>query len=69
MHRIHHSVLRDEHDSNFSFHVSWWDRLFGSYRPSPRQPQPTMALGLDAFRDAAAQRLPSLLLQPLRKSR
>lgn len=69
MHRIHHSVLREEHDSNFSFHVSWWDRLFGSYRATPRQPQPTMALGLDAFRDAPAQRLSSLLVQPLRKSR
>lgn len=28
---IHHSILRAEHDRNFGFHVSWWDRLFGSY--------------------------------------
>ena len=39
MHRIHHSVARDEHDSNFGFNVSWWDRLFCSYREAPRQPQ------------------------------
>ncbi|MEO8999288.1 MAG: sterol desaturase family protein [Rhodanobacter sp.] len=68
MHRIHHSVLRAEHDSNFSFHVSWWDRLFGSYCDQPGKPQPTLLLGLNEFRDAAAQRLSSLLIQPVRKS-
>lgn len=68
MHRIHHSVLRAEHDRNFCFHVSWWDRLFGSYLDAPGQPQPTLQLGLDVFRDAESQRLTSLLIQPLKKS-
>ena len=68
MHRIHHSVLRAEHDSNFSFHVSWWDRLFGSYCDQPGEPQTTLPIGLSEFRDTAAQRLPSLLIQPIRKS-
>ncbi len=69
MHRIHHSVLREEHDSNYGFHVSWWDRLFGSYRIAPRQPQETMPIGLDVFRDAEAQRLQNLLIQPVKPLR
>lgn len=69
MHRIHHSVLRAEHDSNYGFNITWWDRLFGSYTPHPGQPQETMLLGLEVFRDAEAQRLRNLLLQPVRRTR
>ncbi|MGB8636053.1 MAG: sterol desaturase family protein [Rhodanobacteraceae bacterium] len=64
MHRIHHSVLREEHDSNFGFNASWWDRLFGSYRDQPRQPQAELRLGLEQFRQASEQRFPALLMQP-----
>src|SRR5215467_11408793 len=35
MHRVHHSALRRETDSNFGFNVPWWDRLFGTYRAQP----------------------------------
>ena len=66
MHRIHHSVVRDEQDSNFGFHVSWWDRLFGSYRERPAHAQATLPLGLEIFRDAHAQRFDQLLLQPFK---
>lgn len=64
MHRIHHSVLSAEHDSNYGFNISWWDRLFGSYLAQPRQAQETMPLGLATFRDVEAQRLLNLLIQP-----
>jgi sterol desaturase/sphingolipid hydroxylase (fatty acid hydroxylase superfamily) len=67
MHRIHHSVLRDEHDSNFGFNLSWWDHLFRSYRDAPRQPQATLRLGLDRFRDSCEQRFGALMLQPFRR--
>lgn len=67
MHRIHHSIVRIERDTNFGFHVSWWDRLFRSYTAQPAQPQLSMTLGLENFRDAAAQWLPALLIQPVRK--
>lgn len=60
MHRVHHSVLREEHDRNYGFHVSWWDRLFRSYLHTATSPQ----LGLDAFRDVREQRLDRLLTQP-----
>lgn len=66
MHRIHHSVLPAEHNSNFGFHVSWWDRLLGSYLALPGQAQETMPLGLEVLRDADAQRLRNLLTQPAR---
>jgi len=64
MHRVHHSVVRDETDSNFGFNLVWWDRLFGTYRAAPRRPEATMPIGLDEFRDPNAQGLVALLLQP-----
>src|SRR5262249_29511111 len=35
MHRVHHSILRRETDSNFGFNLPWSDRLFGTYRAAP----------------------------------
>ncbi|MGD8631157.1 MAG: sterol desaturase family protein, partial [Gammaproteobacteria bacterium] len=32
MHRVHHSHLADETNSNFGFNLSVWDRVFGTYR-------------------------------------
>lgn len=64
MHRIHHSVLRDEQHSNYGFQLTWWDRLLGSYNAYPRQPQVSLTLGLHEFRGVLAQRFTKLLLQP-----
>ncbi len=66
MHRIHHSTWRPETDSNYGFHLSVWDRLFGSYRAHPRAPEAHMPIGLEYFRSSREQTLPSLLLQPFR---
>ena len=66
MHRIHHSVVRAEHDRNFGFQVSWWDRLFGSYLARAQLPQTDLRLGLSDFRSPAEQGLPALLRQPIR---
>ncbi|MFZ9021326.1 MAG: sterol desaturase family protein, partial [Paracoccaceae bacterium] len=38
MHRIHHSVQRAEHDSNYGFALSIWDRLFMTYRSEAQRP-------------------------------
>ena len=46
MHRIHHSVHRHEHDTNFGFALSWWDRLFGTYTQSPKDGHEEMKIGL-----------------------
>jgi sterol desaturase/sphingolipid hydroxylase (fatty acid hydroxylase superfamily) len=66
MHRVHHSVHRDETDSNFSFHLSLWDRVFGSYVDAPRDGHAGMAIGLHEFRAPGDQTLPALLLNPFR---
>lgn len=66
MHRVHHSVRREEHSSNFGFNLPWWDRIFRTYTPVPVEGHAGMTIGLDAFRSPAELRLDRLLLQPLR---
>jgi sterol desaturase/sphingolipid hydroxylase (fatty acid hydroxylase superfamily) len=66
MHRVHHSIVRAETDSNFGFSVPWWDRLFGTYRARAAAGD-AMQIGLTIFREPAASRLDRLLLQPFRR--
>jgi sterol desaturase/sphingolipid hydroxylase (fatty acid hydroxylase superfamily) len=35
MHRVHHSVIIRETNSNYGFNLPWWDRLFGTYKSQP----------------------------------
>ena len=51
MHRIHHSVAFDEMNHNFGFNLSIWDRVFGTYRATPRGAHETMPVGLPGYRD------------------
>ena len=51
MHRVHHSVEDDETNSNFGFNLTWWDRLFGTYREQPRGGQTGFTIGIHKFRD------------------
>jgi sterol desaturase/sphingolipid hydroxylase (fatty acid hydroxylase superfamily) len=64
MHRVHHSIHRDETDSNYGFNLSVWDRLFRTYRAEPRDGHDAMSIGLDVFRDPGDGTLPRLLTQP-----
>ena len=66
MHRIHHSIHRDETDSNYGFCAPWWDRMFGTYRAAPRDGQEAMTLGISQFRDPGELRLDRLITQPFR---
>lgn len=66
MHRVHHSIVRSETDSNFGFNLPWWDRVFGTYRAQPAAGHDRIEMGLEQFRDDADQGLARLLLQPLR---
>ncbi len=67
MHRVHHSVEDDETNSNFGFNLSWWDRLFGTYRDQPRSGHQGMTIGIHHFRDPKeVSRLPGLLALPFR---
>jgi sterol desaturase/sphingolipid hydroxylase (fatty acid hydroxylase superfamily) len=67
MHRVHHSIVRRETDSNFGFNLPWWDRLFGTYRPVPEAGHEGMTIGIPQFRDRRELRLDRMLMQPLRK--
>lgn len=67
MHRVHHSVARQETDSNFGFNVPWWDYLFGTYRASPQAGHIGMKVGIEHFRTPRDLWLDHLLLQPFRK--
>jgi sterol desaturase/sphingolipid hydroxylase (fatty acid hydroxylase superfamily) len=66
MHRVHHSVVRAETDSNFGFNLPWWDRLFGTYRAEPQAGHIGMTIGLPNFRDPRELGLARMLVQPLR---
>ena len=46
MHRIHHSVDRAEHNSNFGFNLAIWDRLCRTYRQDPEGGHDGMTIGL-----------------------
>lgn len=46
MHRVHHSVHRSEHDSNYGFSLSIWDKLFGTYIAEPKAGHEKMEVGL-----------------------
>jgi sterol desaturase/sphingolipid hydroxylase (fatty acid hydroxylase superfamily) len=65
MHRLHHSVEDDEANSNFGFSLSWWDRIFGSYRDQPRKGHEGMVIGIHRYRDPRqVDRLPGMLMLP-----
>ncbi|MBU2515661.1 sterol desaturase family protein [bacterium] len=64
MHRVHHSIIRKETDSNFGFSLSWWDYLFGTYRAQPQHGHEGMTIGIELFRKPIYSHLHWLLLQP-----
>jgi sterol desaturase/sphingolipid hydroxylase (fatty acid hydroxylase superfamily) len=64
MHRVHHSVIIRETNSNFGFNFPWWDRLFGTYRAQPAAGHEGMTIGLSQFRDAKRLTLPWMLVLP-----
>lgn len=66
MHRVHHSTIPRETDSNFSFNLSWWDRVLGTYRDQPREGHIGMTIGLKEFRDAGRLGIGYLLMLPFR---
>jgi len=66
MHRVHHSWVRAETDSNFGFNLPWWDRLFRTYRDQPAAGHDGMTIGLEQFRDPRELWLDRLITQPMR---
>lgn len=67
MHRVHHSVEDDESNSNFGFNLTWWDRLFGTYREQSRAGQLGMTIGIHGHTDPhEVARLPGMLVLPFK---
>ncbi len=65
MHRVHHSVIIRETNSNFGFIMSWWDRIFGTYRQEPAAGHEGMEIGLSQYRDEGELSLPRLMILPV----
>ena len=65
MHRVHHSVVGRETNSNFGFNLSCWDRLFGTYVAQPEAGHGGMIIGLAEFQDIGEQRIDRMLKLPL----
>jgi sterol desaturase/sphingolipid hydroxylase (fatty acid hydroxylase superfamily) len=67
VHRVHHSVIPRETNSNYGFNLIVWDRLFGTYRAQPEYGHERMRIGLEYFRDLRELKLVNMLLQPFRE--
>ncbi len=66
MHRVHHSVLRKEHDSNYGFALSIWDRMMGTYVAQPGEGHEKMTVGLE-WQDDRPTRLGWSLALPFQR--
>src|SRR4029079_4667922 len=64
MHRVHHSMIPTETNSNFGFNVPWWDYLFGTYRPHTPEGDEAMRIGLPQIPAARAVGLHWILALP-----
>lgn len=66
MHRVHHSILPAETNSNFGFNLPWWDRLLGTYRAQPAAGHDAMTIGIEQFRTQRDLWLDRMLVQPVK---
>ena len=66
LHKVHHSRLPEQTDTNYGNLFSFWDRLFGTYTPSERGRR--IHYGLDGHDRPELQTTAALLAQPFRAS-
>ena len=66
MHRVHHSVIHDETDSNYGFNLSVWDRMFSTYIPQPREGHDGMTIGLSEYQSEEPARIAWVLGFPFK---
>ena len=66
MHRVHHSVIASEQNSNFGFNLPWWDYLFATYQAQPTGGHEDMEIGTRSFDTVNDQYLAKLLVQPFK---
>ncbi len=66
MHRIHHSIIRNELNSNFSTIFSFWDRIAKTFRKDVVQEK--IVIGLERYRNSKELTMPKLLTMPFKKT-
>jgi len=54
MHRVHHSTVRAEANSNYGFNLPWWDFLLGTYRAEPAAGHEAMTIGVNTSQKTTA---------------
>jgi sterol desaturase/sphingolipid hydroxylase (fatty acid hydroxylase superfamily) len=64
IHRTHHSIDRDDSNSNFSVCLSCWDRLFGTFRSAPKRGHENMIFGTESRTAADGTSLLRMLADP-----
>lgn len=69
MHRVHHSVIPKETNSNFGFNLPWWDRLFGTYKAQPINGHLKMTVGLNNYQNSNKTGLIALMLIPFKRKK
>jgi sterol desaturase/sphingolipid hydroxylase (fatty acid hydroxylase superfamily) len=69
MHRVHHSVVPREINTNFGFNLSVWDRLFGTYLQETKQDPRVMPFGLPSNQRPETSSLAWLLLFPFHRGK
>jgi sterol desaturase/sphingolipid hydroxylase (fatty acid hydroxylase superfamily) len=62
LHGIHHSIIRDETDSNWSSGLTLWDWLHGTLKLNV--PQQAITIGVPAYRESRDVSLPKLIAMP-----
>ncbi|MGH7338652.1 MAG: sterol desaturase family protein, partial [Myxococcota bacterium] len=67
MHKVHHSRLPEQTDSNYGNLFSFWDRLFGTFTPSDQGRH--VRYGLDGHDQPALQTTAALLALPFHRAR
>ena len=65
LHRIHHSVIERETNTNFGFSVIWWDKIFKSYTDKPKG---ELTLGLSEYQTDAPSGLLWSLIAPFKRN-
>ncbi|MCV6546210.1 MAG: sterol desaturase family protein [Cohaesibacter sp.] len=66
MHRVHHSTIPSETDSNYGFNLSLWDRWFGTYIAQPKEGHEGMTIGLTQYQSDKPSRFGWAMFLPFR---
>jgi len=66
MHRVHHSTIVSETNSNYGFSLSLWDRIFRSYTAQPSKGHDGMLIGLNEYQNPGPASLSWSLLLPIK---